>query len=90
MDEVRSFVAGVGLSLLADGSKEQLLVLRDNPWFKAMRIMDEHGDIDIDRLYNKARPRLDGRKLPIEIPFIGKLTFASDDLDSLYKYIQEA
>ena len=30
MDEVRSFVAGVGLSLLADGSKEQLLVLKDN------------------------------------------------------------
>ena len=90
MDEVRSFVAGVGLSLLADGSKEQLLVLRDNPWFKAMRIMDEHGDIDIDRLYNKARPRLDGRKLPIKIPFIGKLTFVADDIDSLYKCIQEA
>ena len=49
-----------------------------------------HGDVDIDRLYNKARPRLDGRKLPIKIPFIGKLTFAADDLDSLYKYIQEA
>ena len=90
MDEVRSFVAGVGLSLLADGSKEQLLVLKDNPWIKAMRIMAEHGDVYIDRLYNKARPRLDGRKLPIKIPFIGKLTFAADDLDSLYKYIQEA
>ena len=90
MDEVRSFVAGVGLSLLADGSKEQLLVLRDNPWVKAMQIMDEQGDIDIDRLYNKARPRLDGRKLPIKIPFIGKLTFVAEDIDNLYKYIQEA
>ena len=90
MDEVRSFVAGVGLSLLADGSKEQLLVLRDNPWVKAMRVMDEQGNIDIDRLYNKARPRLDGRKLPIRIPFIGKKKKKENDLDSLYKYIQEA
>lgn len=90
MDEVRSFVAGVGLSLLADGSKEQLLALKDNQWIKSMRIMDERGDVDIDRLYNKARPRLDSRKLPISIPFIGKLTFTADDLDSLYKYMQEA
>ena len=39
-----------------DGVRDYILGLRDNPAVKLMRIMDEQGNIDIDRLYSAARP----------------------------------
>ena len=55
-----------------------------------MGIMDEDGNIDLDRLYNAARTRVDGKKIPLTIPVIGELRFDVNDVDRLYKYIQEA
>ena len=55
-----------------------------------MGSMDEDGTIDLDRLYNAARTRVDGKKLPITVPIIGELRFDVGDLDKLYRYIQEA
>ena len=81
---------GVALSLIAEGGRERLLALREDPLIKTMRVMDEGGNIDLDRLYNAARPRFDGQKLPITLPLIGELRFDTNDLDKLYKYIQEA
>lgn len=81
---------GIVLSLLADGGKERLLTLRENPLVKAMGVMSDGGEIDLDRLYNAARPRFDGQKLPVDIPMVGELRFDVNDLDKLYKYMQEA
>lgn len=55
-----------------------------------MGIMDEEGNIDLERLYNAARARVDGKKIPWNIPVIGELRFDVNDVDRLYKYIQEA
>ena len=82
--------AGIVLALILDGGKEQMLKLRENPAVQMMGVMDEDGNIDLDRLYNAARPRFDGQKLPVTVPIIGELRFDVGDLDKLYKYIQEA
>lgn len=82
--------AGIALALVMDGGKTQLLKLRENPAVQMMQIMDEQGDIDIDRLYSAARPKMDGQKLPVMVPIIGELRFDVNDLDKLYRYIQEA
>ena len=82
--------AGIMLALIMEGSREKILALRENPAVKMMGVMDESGDIDLDRLYNAARPRFDGQKLPVTVPIIGELRFDVSDLDKLYRYIQEA
>jgi hypothetical protein len=82
--------AGIALALIMDGGKAQLLKLRENPAVQMMGIMDEEGNIDLDRLYNAARTRVDGKKIPLTIPVIGELRFDVNDVDRLYKYIQEA
>lgn len=82
--------AGIALALIMDGGKTQLLKLRENPAVQMMGIMDEDGNIDLDRLYNAARSRVDGKKIPLTIPVIGELRFDVNDVDRLYKYIQEA
>ena len=82
--------AGIALALLMDGGKARILQLRENPAVQLMGVMDEAGNVDLDRLYNAARPKVDGQKLPVAIPVIGELRFDVSDLDKLYKYIQEA
>ena len=54
-----------------------------------MQIMDEQGNIDLDRLYNAAIPKFEN-KLSVSVPFIGELKFDQNDVDKFYKYIQEA
>ena len=81
--------AGVALALVMDGGRDYILGLRDNPAVKLMHIMDEQGNIDIDRLYSAARPKFEN-KLSVDVPLIGSLKFDQNDVDKLYKYIQEA
>ena len=82
--------AGIAMALIMDGGKSRILALKDHPAVQMMGIMDEDGNIDIDRLYNAARTRVDGKKIPWDIPVIGELKFDVNDVDRLYKYIQEA
>ena len=82
--------AGIMLALVMQGGRDKLLALREHPVVQMMGVMDEAGNIDLERLYNAARPRFDGQKLPITVPIIGELRFDVSDLDKLYRYIQEA
>lgn len=81
--------AGIALALIMDGGRSSILALREHPAVKLMQIMDEQGNIDLDRLYNAARPKFEN-KLSVSVPFIGELKFDQNDVDKLYKYIQEA
>ena len=82
--------AAIALALIMDGGKERLMKLREHPAVQLMGVTDESGNIDIDRLYNAARPKMDGQKLPVDVPIIGELRFDVGDLDKLYRYIREA
>ena len=82
--------AGIALALIMDGGKSRILELKDHPAVQMMGVMDEGGNINLDRIYNAARPRFDGQKLPVTVPIIGELRFDVGDLDKLYRYIQEA
>lgn len=82
--------AGIALALIMDGGKSRILALKDHPAVQMMGIMDAEGNIDLERLYNAARPKVDGQKVPLTIPIIGELRFDVNDVDRLYKYIQEA
>ena len=81
--------AGIALALIMDGGRSRILALREHPAVKLMQIMDEQGNIDLDRLYNAARPKFEN-KLSVSVPFIGELKFDQNDVDKLYKFIQEA
>ena len=82
--------ARIALALIMDGGKSRILALKDHPAVQMMGFMDEDGNIDLDRLYTAARTRVDGKKIPWNIPVIGELKFDVNDVDRLYKYIQEA
>lgn len=81
--------AGIALALIMDGGKSRILALKEHPVVQMMGIMDAEGNIDLDRLYNAARVRVDGKKIPLTIPVIGELRFDVNDVDKLYHYMQE-
>ena len=54
-----------------------------------MQIFDDSGNIDLDKLYNAAPPRFEN-KLPVSVPLLGDMRFDQNDVDKLYRYIQEA
>lgn len=81
--------ASIALALILDGSREKILALRENPAVGFMKLIDESGNIDIDRLYSAARPKFE-HGLNISIPLIGDLKFDQNDVDKLYRYILEA
>ena len=74
--------AGIMLALIMEGSREKVLALRENPAVKMMQIFD-------DKLYNAARPRFEN-KLTVSVPLLGDMRFDQNDVDKLYRYIQEA
>ena len=81
--------AGIMLALVMQGGKEKILALREHPVVQMMGVMDESGNVDVEKLYSVARPKLDGKKLPVSIPIIGELRFDVNDLDRLYSMVQE-
>ena len=81
--------AGILLALVMEGGRDKLLALREHPAVKMMGVMDESGNVDVEKLYSVARPKLDGKKLPVDIPLIGELKFDANDVDKLYSMIQE-
>ena len=81
--------AGIMLALIMEGSREKVLALRENPAVKMMQIFDDAGNIDLDKLYNAARPRFEN-KLTVSVPLLGDMRFDQNDVDKLYRYIQEA
>lgn len=81
--------AGILLALVMEGGREKLLALREHPVVQMMGVMDESGNVDVEKLYSVARPKLDGKKLPVSIPIIGELRFDVNDLDRLYSMVQE-
>ena len=76
----RVLVAGAG-GLLAANFPKIIAQYADHPMVKAL---------DVDALYNAAKPYMGTEALPVKIPGIGlTLKLGKQDIDTLYAYIQE-
>lgn len=65
-------------------------MLINNGFARAFAVIDEGGNIDIERLLQELKTELQRKeKLVISVPFMGKLTFIPADVDTLKKIIME-
>ena len=63
--------------------------LSNNGVIRAFKIIDEDGNVDVERLMKDLRNEISRKgKLEIKIPMFGKLTFAPEDVDVLHKTIE--
>lgn len=86
----RVLIAGAG-GILTAKLPNIISQYSDNPMVKALGIYDkENGMVDVDALYNAAKPYMGTEALPVKIPGIGiTLKLGRQDIDTLYAYIQE-
>lgn len=86
----RVLVAGAG-GLLTANIPNIIAQYAGNPVFSALGVIDEERNmVDIDKLYNAAKPYMGAEPLPIKIPVANiTIKIGKKDLDTLYAYIQE-
>lgn len=85
----RVLIAGAG-GLLSANLPNILAQYADHPVVKALGVYDrENNAVDIDALYNAAKPYL-GEPIPLEIPMLKiKIKIGKKELDAIYAYIKE-
>lgn len=80
---------GIYSGLAAENLEKTMLQYKDKPAIKMLNVIDEAGNVDIDRLYNQATKMFaNGEKQIIHIPVIGDLTVDRTDLEKLYQLIR--
>lgn len=81
---------GVYTALAANNIIGLMEKYKDHPAVAVLDVIDENGNIDIDKLYNVSAPMFaNGEKQMINIPMIGDMTVDRTDLEKLYRYIKE-
>lgn len=86
----RVLIAGAG-GILTAKLPNIISQYADHPMVKALGVYDkENGLVDVDALYNAAKPYMGTEALPVKIPGVGiTLKLGRQDIDTLYAYIQE-
>lgn len=76
---------------MALNDKGKIDVLLNSPVIKMLGIENEDGTYDIDKLYKAMKETAEKYgKMSISYPVVGTLTFSSQDVELLKKYIEEA
>ena len=64
--------------------------LNENKALAALNLVDEAGNVDVEKIYQYIKPAAEKGPAPITLPIIGTLTFTAADVDSLYAYIMQS
>lgn len=87
---IKKIGLGAYTALAAQNFVQVILSYKDHPAVSVLHVMDDKGDVDIDRLYKAVAPQFaNGERQTITIPLIGDYTVDKTDLEALYRYIKE-
>lgn len=90
LDDKRQFLLGMAYGLCAGKMDAMLEAAGKNPAIRALGIIQENGEIDIDALYNAAYAQMQAqKKLTLDIPLLGSFAFGESDLRDLYNAISQ-
>lgn len=88
LDSKRQFLLGMGYGICAGKLDALMQTVQQNGTLRAVGIVREDGEIDVDALYNAALVQMQAqKKLTIDVPLIGTFAFDETDLRELYEAI---
>lgn len=85
----KAFGIGVYVELLMNQIESNIKQYLDMPAVKLLNVVDEKGNVDLDRLSDVAMKRMNDR-IQIDIPLAGRFTFSKDDISRLADLIRNA
>lgn len=86
----QKWAVGAGAAMSLENLDGTLLALRDTPAVRAMGIMDDAGNIDLDRVYSAIKQQAQKGPVTFQMPFLGAVTINEHDVDKLYTCIMQA
>lgn len=90
MSGVNKWLVAAAASAYVSDAPELLRKLNEKKAFAALNLIDEAGNVDVEKIYQSLKPAAAKCPAPITLPIIGTLTFTEQDVDSLYTYIMQA
>ena len=82
------WVVGAGAAAFAENLPNTLQELRQNPVVSMLGVIDDQGNIDIDKLHRYFSEQAAKGPVTITVPFIGPVTLSSLDVDRLAAMIK--
>lgn len=88
LDSKRQFLLGMVYGMCAGKMDAIIETARQNSFVRALGIISDSGEIDLDALYNAACAQMQQQgALSFDIPLMGTFAFNADDLRELYNAI---
>lgn len=86
----QKWVFGAGAAMYLENFGSTVSKLREHPMVNALGIINESGDIAVEKLYQQLRIQAQKGPITFDIPMIGHVTLSEVDVDKLYQYIMQA
>ena len=87
MSGAKKFGLGVYTALAMNGAEQKATELMHHPLIQMLDVVDDSGNIDIDKIHNVMSAQIRDEKLELEVPLIGTMKFSRNDLDKLHQFI---
>lgn len=88
MNDLQEIIARLAIGRVAENQEAIKNALMNNGVIRSFGIMDSDGCVDVEGLTKDLKREIERKeKVSISIPLIGKLTFKSQDVDTIKQYI---
>lgn len=86
----QKWVFGAGAALYLENASSEIQKLQEMPAVKTLGIVDEAGNIAVDKIYQQLKIQAQKGPITFTIPMIGSVTLNESDVDKLYTCIVQA
>lgn len=82
-------VMGAYTALAMDGAERELQKWMKHPAIAMLNLQDESGLLNLDRVRSAVMPMMENEKIELALPLIGTFRLDRNDIDELFRYVQE-
>lgn len=84
------WVIGAAGAMMLENLDASLLAFKDHPLVKSLGVMDEAGNVDLDRVYSYVMTEAKKGPVTFTAPLLGPVTLNERDVEKLYTCIAQA
>lgn len=90
MNDVQEVAARIMIARVFNNQESLKEYLVSNGFVRTFGVLDREGMVDVESILRDVKTEISRKeKICISVPFFGRMTFKSSDVDELYKMIRE-